>query len=190
MYMIEETERVVRIEPKNLKNNIDEMINELAKAEFEGNVSGEGADAYVTILVRNVKQVGEGRIVHGDPHVYQTVSFEQVVFKPMLNEIIEGYVEDVTKFGAFIRFGPMDGLLHVSQVVDGHVEVNEANKTLEVSDSDRKLGRGDRVRARITTIDLNDKNLQGSKIGLTMRQPGLGAIKWIEEDERKGKGEA
>ena len=35
------------------------------------------------------------------------------------------------------------------------------------------------------SIDLNEKNPQDSKIGLTMRQPGLGKIQWLDEDHKK-----
>jgi DNA-directed RNA polymerase subunit E' len=36
-------------------------------------------------------------------------------------------------------------------------------------------------------VDLNEKNPQDSKIGLTMRQPGLGKLEWLEEDRKKRK---
>ncbi|MBO6084237.1 MAG: DNA-directed RNA polymerase, partial [Candidatus Methanomethylophilaceae archaeon] len=54
-------------------------------------------------------------------------------------------------------------------------------------DSGRFLAVGDIVRARVVSIDLNEKNPQDSKIGLTMRQPGLGKLQWIEEDAKKHK---
>ncbi|HEX9908247.1 MAG TPA: DNA-directed RNA polymerase, partial [Thermoplasmata archaeon] len=31
----------------------------------------------------------------------------------------------------------------------------------------------------------NERSPRESKIGLTMRQPGLGKLEWIEEDRRK-----
>ena len=38
---------------------------------------------------------------------------------------------------------------------------------------------------RTIYMDLNEKNPQDSKIGLTMRQPGLGKLQWLEEDRAK-----
>ena len=186
MYMLTQAERVVRIPPANLKMNIGEVIDALTQESFEGKF---GEDKSLTVLTTKVEPIGPGRIVHGDGAVYQTVRYEQLVFRPRDNEIIEGTVVEVVKFGAFVRFGPMDGLLHISQIMDDRVDVDSDNQRLVGKDTNRTLGIGDRVKARIVSIDLNEKNPADSKIGLTMRQPGLGKIEWLDED-RKKKGEA
>jgi DNA-directed RNA polymerase subunit E' len=43
------------------------------------------------------------------------------------------------------------------------------------------------VRTRVVTSSLNELSPRQSKIGLTMRQPGLGKFEWIEEERRKVK---
>ena len=107
------------------------------------------------------------------------------MFKPRENEIIEGVVVEILKFGAFVRFGPLDGLLHISQVMDDRVDIDETNQRLVGKETGRYLAVGDVVKARVVSIDLNEKNPQDSKIGLTMRQPGLGKLSWLEEDHKK-----
>lgn len=186
MYMLTQAERVVRIPPAELKEDISNVIDTLTWDAYEGKF---GADKTIAVLIRNVETVGPGRIVHGDGAVYQTVKFDQLVFKPKENEIIEGVVVEVVKFGAFVRFGPLDGLLHISQVMDDRVDIDSDNQRLIGKDTGRVLGIGDVVRARVVSLDLNEKNPQDSKIGLTMRQPGLGKLEWIEEEHKK-KGEA
>lgn len=181
MYMLTKAERTVRVPPSELGRDIADAIDGLTWESYEG----KGRDRAVTVLIRNVEPVGSGRIVHGDGAVYQTVKFDQLVFKPMDNEIIDGTVVEVVKFGAFVRIGPMDALLHVSQVMDDHVDVDAENQRLVGKESGRSLTVGDRVRVRIVSIDFNDSNPLDSKIGLTMRQPGLGKIEWIEEDNKK-----
>ncbi len=187
MYMQTQAEKVVRIPPSELGNDLDAIIGRIAQKAFEGKL---GHDKSVTVLVTNVKRIGDGRIVHGDGAVYQNVTFDQLVFKIKDNELVEGTVVQVTKFGAFIKFGPLDGLLHVSQVLDDRVDADLENQRLVGKETGRSLSVGDRVRARIVGIDLNEKNVQDSKISLTMRQPGLGKIDWIAEDANKRKGEA
>ncbi len=182
MYMLTEVEKIVRIPPVELKEDIDKVIDNLTWETYEGRL---GEDKTFTVLIRNVRTVGPGRIVHGDGAVYQTVKFDQVVFKPRENEIIEGVVVEILKFGAFVRFGPLDGLLHISQVMDDRVDIDEANQRLVGKETGRFLAVGDVVKARVVSIDLNEKNPQDSKIGLTMRQPGLGKIQWLEEDHKK-----
>ena len=122
MYMLTEVEKVVRIPPKDLKDDIDSVIDSLTWETYEGRL---GEDKNFTVLIKNVRTVGPGRIVHGDGAVYQTVKFDQVVFKPRDNEIIIGKVVEILKFGAFVRFGPLDGLLHISQVMDDRVDIDE-----------------------------------------------------------------
>lgn len=84
MYMLTEVEKVVRIPPAELKEDIASAIDELTWYSYEGRL---GDDKQFTVLIKNVRPVGPGRIVHGDGAVYQTVKFEQVVFKPRDNEI-------------------------------------------------------------------------------------------------------
>ena len=182
MYMLTEVEKIVRIPPVELKEDIDKVIDNLTWETYEGRL---GEDKTFTVLIRNVRTVGPGRIVHGDGAVYQTVKFDQIVFKPRENEIIEGVVVEILKFGAFVRFGPLDGLLHISQVMDDRVDIDEANQRLVGKETGRYLAVGDVVKARVVSIDLNEKNPQDSKIGLTMRQPGLGKLSWLEEDHKK-----
>ena len=182
MYMITQAERVVPIPPARLSENIEEVIDELTWKQCEGQF---GNDKSITVLIKNVRPKGPGRIVHGDGAVYQTVEFDQLVFRFKENEVIEGQVVQITKYGAFIKFGPLDGLLHISQISDDRFDIDEENQRLVGKDSGKNLNVGDIVRARIISMDINEKNPQDSKIGLVTRQPGLGRLEWIEEEEKK-----
>ena len=74
-------------------------------------------------------------------------------------------------------------MLHVSQVQDDHINTDVGNQRLVGKETKRELRVGDKVRARIVTISLNEISPRESKIGLTMRQPGLGKHEWIIEDQ-------
>jgi DNA-directed RNA polymerase subunit E' len=52
------------------------------------------------------------------------------------------------------------------------------------SQSNRTLKVGSRVRVRITAVSLG-RGASMAKIGVTCRQPFLGALEWIEEDAKK-----
>ena len=82
MYMLTEVEKVVRIPPVELKEDIANVIDKLTWDAYEGRFS---EDKTFTVLIRNVRPEGPGRIVHGDGAVYQTVKFDQIVFKPREN---------------------------------------------------------------------------------------------------------
>src|SRR5216110_2066230 len=123
MYQRVQREDVVRIPPERLGEDIDAVARELTRTTLEGKI---GADKTLTLIASNIERVGEGRIVHGDGAVYQRVRYDALVFAPTLQEIVEGTVVEILKFGAFVRFGPLDGLLHISQVMDDRVDVDEA----------------------------------------------------------------
>ncbi len=187
MYMKVQREDVVRIPPERLGEDYLNLTRELTRASMEGRV---GADRTLTLIASNIEPFGEGRIVHGDGAVYQKVKYEAVVFVPQLQEVVDGVVVEVLKFGAFVRFGPLDGLLHISQVMDDRVDVDEENQRLVGKDSKRDLRIGDKVRVRIVAVSLNERAPRESKIGLTMRQPALGKLEWIEEDRARAEGRA
>ncbi len=180
MYMKVQREDIVRIPPERLGENLDELVKELTRSSFEGKI---GSDKTLTIVASNIAREGEGRIVHGDGAVYQRVKYDAVVFQPQLQEVVDGTVVEILKFGAFVRFGPMDGLLHISQVMDDRVDVDEENQRLIGKDSKKELRKNDKVRARVVAVSLNERAPNESKIGLTMRQPGLGKFEWLEEEK-------
>lgn len=71
----------------------------------------------------------------GDGAAYHEVVFNAVFFKPELYEIINGEVIEIAEFGAFIRIGPMDGLVHVSQVTDDYINYDSKRGALLAKES-------------------------------------------------------
>jgi len=131
-----------------------------------------------------VEKVGEGKIVPGDPGVFYNATFKLLTFKPELHELVYGEVIDNTEFGSFVRIGPMDGLVHISQLMDDFVSFDSKSSTFLGKESRRTLKEGDLVRARVISLSLGKEE---NKIGLTMRQPLLGSLVWIEEEKKKAK---
>ena len=179
MYQIVEMEDTVRIPPHELGENQDAVAQELVHRSFEGRLNKKHG---YTVLATDIERLGEGRVIHGDGAVYQRVKFNALTFKPEVGEVVEGTVCEVVEFGAFVRFGPLDGLLHMSQIMNDYLNVDLGNERLTGKETGRFLALGDKVRARLVTVSLNELSPRESKIGLTMRQPGLGKIEWLEED--------
>ena len=182
MYKMIQREDIIRIPPHYLGKEPDEVADYLARKNFEGRM-----DRFNRLVIdaTDVERLGYGRIVHGDGAVFQRVRFKALVFQPMLHEVVEGTVVEILKFGAFVRFGPLDGLVHISQVMDDHIDVDLGNMRLYGKESKRDLRVGDKVRARIVSMSMNERSPRESRIGLTMRQAGLGKIEWLEDDYGK-----
>jgi len=168
---------VARIEPDHLGDPLEAAVERALRDKYEG-VVDKSLGTIVAVL--GADDIGEGHILAGDGSIYYEVNFDTLVFKPEMQEIIEGEVVEIVKFGAFLSLGPFDGLLHVSQITNEYISYDEKNARLVSKESNKSLGEGDRVRARVIAVSLNEKEPRESKIGLTMRQTGLGKLEWLD----------
>ncbi|MEM4576669.1 MAG: DNA-directed RNA polymerase [Candidatus Nezhaarchaeales archaeon] len=184
MYYLVTMSDEVRIPPSRFNEKLENVAFDSLKSMYEGIVI-KGVGLVVAILGVKVSPVG--RILPGDGATYHKVKFDALVYLPVEGEVVEGEVVDIVDFGAFIRIGPIDGLVHVSQVADDFISFDKKKGELLCKQTRRKLSKGDVVRARIVTISVSGMRLNEVKVGLTMRQPFLGKIEWINEDLKKEK---
>ncbi len=186
MYKLLHMNDVVRIPPEKFGSPLEAVSAEVLRSTYEGVVMREfGA----VLAVLNVSVSNVGKILPGDGAIYHKTSFDLLVYTPVIQEVVEGETVEVTDFGIFVRIGPMDGLVHVSQVMDDFIVYDEKRGALIGKETQRVLEKGSLVRARIITVSLSGGTSRSSKIGMTMRQPLLGALPWIDEEIRKSRGE-
>jgi DNA-directed RNA polymerase subunit E' len=174
-------EDTIRIPPETFGNPLDAVGYQQVKAKYEGMVDEELG--YV-IAVTDVKVSPVGKIIPGDGATYHKVSFSLLTYHPKIQEVVEGEVVEIADFGAFVRIGPVDALLHVSQLMDDFISYDERQGVLIGKETRRKLTSGDQVRARVTAVSLGKAGSSG-KIGVTARQPFLGKLEWIEQKVQK-----
>jgi len=167
----------IRVPPRLFGHNIDESIIKSVRQKYEGIMD---EDIGMVIDVASITDIGEGVIIPGDGASYYDATFELLTFKPELQEVVTGRIRDIADFGAFINIGPIDGMIHISQTMDDFVSFAK-DKVLSGRDSNKVLKVGDVCRARVIAISFKDAT--NPKIGLTMRQPGLGKLEWLENQE-------
>jgi len=85
-------------------------------------------------------------------------------------EVLEGTVQRLATFGAFIDIGGIDGLVHISQLSHDHIE-----KVADV------LKEGDKVNVKILSIDRDSE-----RISLSIKDTLAGPWEGIEEKASKG----
>ena len=136
----------------------------------------------IMILDANVDPMG--KLIAGDGGTFHRVEFDALTFYPKLQEIVNGEIVDITDFGAFVRIGPTDALLHLSQIMDDYLKSDVAAGVILANESGKTLRVGSTIRTRITAVALGKAATMG-KIGITCRQPFLGADEWIEEEIKK-----
>ena len=178
MFYLTEVEDYVRVDPKLFGlptlEAVEEQLREIYSDYYD-------EDLGQTVSVIEIIEVGEGVIIPGDGAAYYRSRFKLLVWKPELQELVFGEIAEITNFGAFINMGVMRGMIHIGQTMDDYVSFSKANSLLGKA-SKRALKAGDICLARI--VALSHKGDE-PKIGLTMRQPGLGKLDWIKEDALK-----
>jgi DNA-directed RNA polymerase subunit E' len=181
--MLEDT---IRIPPDKFSKDVETVTYEQLKSKYEGMIDEELG--YV-IAVTEIQVNPVGKIIPGDGATYHRTRFSILTFYPKLQEVVEGEVVEIADFGAFVRVGPIDALLHVSQLLDDYISYDEKQGVLMGKETRRKLATGDPVRVRVTAVSLARGGGSG-KVGVTARQPFLGKLEWIKSDlERMRSGE-
>ena len=183
MFKLITLQDTIRIPPETFGNPLEKVGRDQVKTKYEGIVDEELG--YV-IAVTKVEVSPIGKIIPGDGATYHKVTFSLLTFYPVIQEVVEGDVVEIADFGAFVRIGPVDSLLHVSQRMDDYMSYDEKQGVLMGKETKRKLSSGDEVRVRITAVSLGRAGSSG-KIGVTARQPFLGKLEWLKLDIAKTK---
>ncbi|PIZ50838.1 DNA-directed RNA polymerase [Candidatus Woesearchaeota archaeon CG_4_10_14_0_2_um_filter_33_13] len=167
----------IRVPPNMFNLSKRESVLENVKKTYEHFIS---KDLGFVINIVDVGNIEEGVIVPGDGAAYYDTEFELLTFKPEMNELVFAKVRDITDFGAFIDLGGVEGMTHISQSMDDFVSFSK-EKVLQGKKTGQSLKVGDRCKARIIAVSYKDMN--NPKIGLTMRQEGLGKLEWLEQQK-------
>ncbi len=92
-----------------------------------------------------------------------------------VNDVVEGVVTGITKFGAFVQIGEDSGLVHISEISNDYVE--------KVEDF---LEKGQKVKVKVVNVD------KDGKIGLSIKKANPPKenkkpmnINWMKKEEPK-----
>jgi DNA-directed RNA polymerase subunit E' len=190
LYYKTKIEDIVRIPPYRFEDPLEEVAIKTLNETYEGRLDKKLG---LLICVNEIEDIGEGKLIMGDGASYHKVTFNAIFFKPEQHEIFNGEIIDIADYGAFVRIGAMDGLIHVSQVTDDYINFDAKRQALIAKESSKTLDVGDLVRARAVSVSIKDEstnsmeNHRNSKIPLTMRQTNLGRFEWIEEAKQKSR---
>jgi len=174
-YKVKVTDHV-RLPPTEYSTSTEEAIVGVIKKDYSGLIS---KDFGLVIDVAGVDSIQDGIIIPEDGATYYETNFTLLTFQPELQEIILGKIKDITDFGAFLSMGPIEGMIHISQAINDFVSFSK-EKQLQGKETKRSLKVGDDCLGKVIAVSYKDIN--NPKIGLTMRQEGLGKKEWIIDD--------
>src|SRR3989344_781425 len=183
MFYLAEVEDYVRVDPKLFGLPTSESVREQLDETYADHYEKELGKVVSVVEVLNV---GGGVIIPGDGAAYYKCIFKLLVWKPELQEIVYGKIAEITNFGAFVDLGVMRGMIHISQTMEDYVSFSDSG-ALSGKSSGRVLKENDLCVARIVAVSHKGDD---PKIGLTMRQLGLGKLEWIKEEKTKKESEA
>ena len=177
MFYLLNVEDYVRVEPRYFGMPTKEAISMQLNEDYVDKISKEFG--YVAAVI-SVGEIEDGVIIPGDGAAFYNSSFTLLVWKPELHELVYGTIAEITNFGAFMQIGSAQGMIHISQTMEDYVSFNKTG-SLSGKASKRSLTKGDDCVARVVAISYKAGT---PKIGLTMRQQGLGKLQWLEEDKK------
>ena len=163
MYSIVTREDTIRIPAEYIRagRNLVDHIDELANDAFEGRFD---VDENYTLLTFNHEPLGRGKIIHGDGAIYQRVRFKALLFNMENNEVVDGYASEISEYGAFVRIGPMEALLHKSQILDEPINVNLGIKRIEGASSGKFLEEGSYIRSCLLYTSPSPRDVEESRM--------------------------
>lgn len=171
----------IRVPPSAFKDELELAVISQIKEKYSGYISKELG--YVIDIVK-LHGVEDGIIIPGDGAAYYRATFDILAFIPEMQEVIYGKIKDITDFGAFLTLGPVEGMIHIGQTMNDFVSFSK-EKVLTGKETKRALKVGDKCFGRIVAVSFKD--ITNPKIGITMRQDGLGKEEWIPEDFKSPK---
>ncbi len=177
MYKLIKARSVVRIPPSEFGKPLEEVsINELRQQYQEKLIKDLG----LVLAILDIKVNEEGVLVFGDGATYHEVEFNMLTYVPVPQEVVEGEVVQVDNYGVFVNLGPVDGLVHISQITDDNLKFDNTRGVIFAEKSKKVIQKGDKVRARVISI-ASASSSRLPRIALTMRQPYLGKLEWIKK---------
>ena len=179
MYKIFDISDKIRVSPDKFGMELEDAVKASLEEKLEGSID---KNLGVILSVMSIRKVGEGTILPGDGALYYPVEFSVLTYIPEQHELVKGEVIDVTEFGVFVRIGPVDGMVHVSQLMDDFVSYDPKNLMFMGKKTKRRMKEKSVVFARIISVSMAENQY---KIGLTTRQPGLGSTEWYKKEEKR-----
>ncbi len=175
LYYITTIEDTISIPPKYFGQDLEKTALEILRLKYERTLD---KDLGIILAIFNVRDVSDGAIMPSDPSTHHNLKFDTLSFSLGIDEVVLGEVSELADFGCFVRLGPIDGLVHLSQITTDFITYDKKSMAFVSKNSGKSLKKGDIVYAKVSSISIKS-NIKDAKIALTMRPDGLGKPEWI-----------
>lgn len=182
MYYLYTVTDSVRVPPKYIGEDVEKATTDMLRTKYERTLD---KDMGIILVVFNVRNISDGYILPADPNIHHDITFDVLTFSLSVDEVVLGEVSELADFGLFVRLGPIDGLVHLSQITSDFITFDRKAGVFVSKNTKRTVKKGDTVYAKVSTVSIRN-TIQDIKIALTMRAEGFGKPEWIKEDKLRG----
>jgi DNA-directed RNA polymerase subunit E' len=177
LYYIHTIKDTISIAPKYFGSDLRKSAEEILRARYERTIDKELG---IILALYDVRDISDGYLAPGDPSTHNDVTFDVLTFSLEVDEIMAGAVSELVYFGCFVRLGPIEGLVHLSQITSDFISYDRKAGVFSSRNTGKTLKKGDMVYTKVSTISLKN-SIKDTKIALTMRPDGLGKPEWLKE---------
>jgi DNA-directed RNA polymerase subunit E' len=187
LYYIYTIKDTISIPPRYFGQDLTKTAEEVLRARYERLLD---KDLGIVLAIFNIRDISDGHLLPGDPSTHHDLRYDVLTFNLEIEEVVVGEVSELAEFGCFVRLGPIDGLVHLSQITSDFINYDRKSGLFVSKNTGKSLKKGDVVYAKVSSISLKN-NIKDTKIALTMRPDGLGKAEWLKEtkqprEERRG----
>lgn len=181
MYYIHTIDDTISISPAFFGEDLNKTALDVLRRKYERTLDKELG---IIVAVFDVSDVSDGLIMPGDPSTHHNLKFKILTFNLDIEEVVAGEVSELADFGCFVRLGPLDGLVHLSQIASDFISYDKKSSSFVSRNTGKSLKKGDFVYAKVSSISLKG-GIKDAKIALTMRPDGLGKPEWAKDIGKK-----
>ena len=181
MYYIHTIKDTINIPPKFFGEDINKSAESILRTKYERTID---KDLGIILVLFGVRDISDGYLTPGDPSTHNDVTFDVLTFSLEVDEVVAGEVSELVDFGCFVRLGPIEGLVHLSQITSDFITYDRKSGVFTSRNTGKSLKKGDLVYTKVSTISLKS-TIKDTKIALTMRPDGLGKPEWAKEGKAR-----
>ena len=171
MFLMVTLEKSLKIEPKDLDANLEEIIAKKLCRVAKGTCNGE--NGYIIDII-DVTDIGDGLVLDTSGDVQFNVKYTALVFKPKKGDVLDGVVTNVNQNSIVVSVGPQSVMIaHSSMPSD--IEYDPFTKSYKSADMQSVVIQEDNeIRFRVIGVNIlaNEITCAG-----TIDEPFLGPIK-------------
>nr|ACO11554.1 DNA-directed RNA polymerase III subunit RPC8 [Caligus rogercresseyi] len=198
MFVLSECKSLIRLPALHLGRNLPEALSEEINRKLSNRVVH---NVGLAVCLFDILEIGESFLFPGDGASHTRVNFRILVFRPFMEEVINGKIKSCSKDGVQVSLGFFEDIWIPPEALQHPYRFDEADQvwvweypTEDGEKHDLFMDPGEEIRFRVTAetfsdtspnVDPNAEGQSGESndkipytISASVNEPGLGLHSW------------